>query len=244
MNSQDTYPLHQIRQKWTEPQRRIIWTLISKARQRLRIELDPVVATAFVLLQKFFRDNECSYDVIILMTAALFTSCKQTDSFRSMLEIYTELFRLCAVAPSRSLRSLLYGHRMVVPMDITDVDLITQAELDLLDATGYDFCIELPFTYSTKVAEVLAAVFPEDRLQHCHHQMAVDICLALCSDVYLDVPPEVTAAAATIDSLACETIPDQIVSWIKDVISKYGVNVFNVARIAITMEKEKTAKSY
>ena len=214
--------------------------LISKARQGLNLEVDPVIATAFVLLQKFFRDNECSYELIILMTAALFTSCKQAESFRSMFAIYKELFRICQSAPSKMVRSVLGERHWSGTMDASDVGLVTQVELELIDAAGYDFCIELPFMYSDRVAELLAQVVPEDKFRRCQSQMAVDICLALCSEVYLDIPPEVTAAAATADTLSREVVPAPIVNWMTYVIDKYGMSVFNLAKCSIAAEKRKT----
>jgi hypothetical protein len=99
---------HPGRVQWTEVERRSVWWLISQARNRLGLPVDPVVATAFVILQRFFRNPiEFECHLMHLIAAAVLTSCKASNCHRRITEILTELRRICRAANSRIIQSLL-----------------------------------------------------------------------------------------------------------------------------------------
>lgn len=210
--------------KWTDAQRRIVWMLLVKARAGLKIEINPIVATAFVILQKYFRnldqsDNENEstvnqYDLITLMTAALFTACKMKDeTFRPMEIIFNELSKICMNAPSQKIRLIIasrvsvigYNQNytatyMVSQLCENDYKLISKCEIDLLDATGFDIDFDLPFRYFNEIIIMLNNLIPPDSMNAIYNTWLIDTCLMICSQYYLDLPPEVAAAAAVADS--------------------------------------------
>ena len=230
------------KQSWTDTQRRTVWTLICKSRIRLKLELSPIIATAFVILQKYFQNtDECPYKLFIIMSAALFTSCKAANSYRPIEMIYKELSRICKSAPPSLVRSLA-GTDAIGDTDITNEDLeeITRAELDLLQSIDFDFNFELPFQHFERWKANLQEQIPNENFIKICNQVIIDICLVLCSKFYLELPPEVAAAAATQDTLSKFEVGEETVEWFDDVRQKYGNKVFELAMKSITMEKEKT----
>lgn len=225
--------------KWSSDQRRVAWTLISMSRQGLYIDIDPAIATAFVLLQKYFRHCNTHYDLFILMNAALFSSCKQQDLFRPMYTVYGELFRICSVAPNAVVNSLVTEHVGEVPSH-EDLELIAQAELDIISAGQYNFNIELPFSYLNMVAEMLALELPREALPTCQRQIMLNICLVIRSDDYLDIAPEVIAAAAIAQCLMNHEAHGPVYAWVVSVAQKYGETMYVAARDSIEFEKHGT----
>ena len=238
--SSEQFPV--VKSTWTDAQRRTVWTLICKSRIGLKLELSPIIATAFIILQKYFQNtDECPYKLFILMSAALFASCKAAQSYRPIEMIYKELSRICRSAPPSLVRSLA-GTDMIGEQDITNEELeeITRAELDLLQSIDFDVNFELPFQHFERWKENLQSKIPNENFIKICNQVIIDICLVLCSKFYLELPPEVAAAAATKETLSNFIITDETAEWFDDVRQKYGEHVFNLAIRSITMEKQKT----
>jgi hypothetical protein len=227
---------------WTDEQRRVIWCLICKARHGLQLEVSPIVASAFVILQRYFRNSEgCAYELFILMVAALFTACKAAEAYRPVRLIYAELMRICHNAPSVKIRSIL-GERERPVLDPIDLAQITHAELDLLRSIDFDFAIDTPFTHFEKWRQTLMTSLPDPQYIRLCNSIVVDICLMLCSAAYLDVPPEVSAAAATAGRVGSCVIPMDAIRWLHHVQEKYGKDLFDLAQASITREKRRTAQ--
>lgn len=271
--------------KWTDAQRRIVWMLLVKARAGLKIEINPVVATAFVILQKYFRnldknyedqmnENEIdsNYDLLTLMIAALFTACKiRNDTFRTMENIYYELSKICINAPSQKIRLIVsprVNHYMISKLCFDDYKVISQCEIDLLDATGFNIAFDLPFKYYNDILIVLDSLLPRDSMRDIYNTWLIDACLMICSQYYLDLPPDVVAAAAVVDSF--ENRPTQfnlntqqqiqfnqpmndtvsiadgatqyIADWVEGIKQKHGEKLFQLAQHAIMEEKQRTVQ--
>jgi hypothetical protein len=103
----------------------------------------------------------------------------------------------------------------------------------LLIAIDFDYSFEMPFAYLSRWRPLIVA--------RCHgaentdwKMVIIDVCLMICSAYYLDVPPEVTAAAA-----ACDVLGP--LDGIDDVIDKYGQDVFDLATQSIVAEKSLTS---
>jgi hypothetical protein len=241
----DDLPFSVINQSWNDEQRRIVWCLISKARRPLQVEIDPIIASAFIILQRYFRNtDESAYELFILMVAALFTACKAAGNFRPMKLVYGELTRICQCAPSIKIRSLL-GDREVtqeypVPDDAAIVQ-ITRAEVDLLRSIDFNFDIDTPFVHFERWKQTLVAAIPDEALIRLCNSIIVDICLMICSAAYLDVPPEVAAAAATAHSADTAILPAETVAWMNTVRENYGTELFALAMESIRAEKVRTA---
>jgi hypothetical protein len=225
---------------WTDEQRPVIWCLIYKARHGLQFDVSPILPSAFVILQRYFRHSEgCAYDLFILMVAALFAACKAADCFRPIRMIYSELMRICHTSPSLKIRSIL-GERDPMIFDPIDLASITHAELDLLRSIYFDFAIDTPFNHFDKWKQTLISNVPDESHIRLCNGILVDMCLMLCSAAYLDVPPEVSAAAATAGRVDGDAIPADVVSWLNAVRQKYGKELFELAHESISIEKRKT----
>jgi hypothetical protein len=227
---------------WTDEQRRVIWCLICKARHGLQLEVSPIVASAFVILQRYFRNSEgCAHELFILMVAALFTACKAADCYRPVRAIYAELMHICHNAPSLKIRSIP-GDRERPVVDPIDLAQITHAELDLLRSIDFDFAIDTPFTHFEKWKQTLMSSLPDPAYIRLCNAIVVDICLMLCSAAYLDVPPEVSAAAATAGRVGSCVIPMDAIRWLNHVREKYGKDLFDLAQASISLEKRRTVQ--
>ena len=235
--------LAQIQGSWTDEQRRLVWYLICRARSRLRIEVNPVVATAFVILQRYFRSGfDCPFSLFTLMATALWTSCKQNDSFRPMALVWQELENVCANDPSLLVRSLCSeSHAIEVGLTDDAKQLMTLCEFNLLRATNFDFDIDLPFNHFDAFKPRFLAEMPQEHVNSFCNRALIDICLFICSQYYLDVPPQVAAAAAMAESFATETMPPQTSQWVESIREEYGSSLFELAVQTIVHEKERTA---
>ena len=222
------------RGRWTDIERRTVWWLICRARNNLRVEVDPVIATAFVILQRYFRgDVQDEYQLFYLMAAALFTSCKAAENFRPATDILRELKRCCLSCGSNVVRRMFcidenceFGHN--------DIALISAAEMNLLRAIDFDYTIEMPFEHFNRWKKSVILELPDVSSVAVCNRVIVDICLVLCSEYYLDVPPEVAAAAAAMEMFGLQP-------WIVDVQERYGDAVFQLAQRSIWVEKSRTA---
>ncbi|KAK8900435.1 hypothetical protein M9Y10_002762 [Tritrichomonas musculus] len=231
-----------ISSEWSEEKRRTVWFLISSARQGLGITIDPIVASAFIILQKYFRgeiDNE--YDLFILMSAALFASCKAAEVFRSVNDISRELYRLCVRSRSKAINQIISSHLLSPDCTVTyqDMKLILAAEIDLLKANDYTISMDLPFSHFEKWKKNVienSCLIDEKFVKLCNH-VIVDICLLICSCYYLDVPPEVAAAAA-----ASRTFGND--QWVISVRQKFGNDLFDLAMNSIQFEDSRTMKRH
>jgi hypothetical protein len=240
----DDLPMGTINRSWTDEQRRIVWTLISKARGPLQIPISPIVASAFIILQRYFRtSDESAYELFPLMVATLFTAGKAADSFRPIQFVYAQLVKICQSAPSQRVRSLI-GDRdasanwpLIAPEELVK---ITSAELDLLRSIDFDFDMGTPFLHFEKWKQTLLQTFPDESFIRVCNSIIVDICLMICSAAYLDVPPEAAAAAATAECVPAELIPPDTLEWMRSVQEKYGPEVFELARQSIAEERRKT----
>lgn len=232
-----------VRTTWTDDQRRTVWTLICKSRINLKLELSPIIATAFVILQKYFKTNDyCPYRLFVVMTAALFTSCKSQNCYRPIQMIYNELNRICKSAPSTIIRSLVFPENLdsngnIIPEQMEE---ITHAELDLLKSIDFDINFDLPFTHFERWKSNTQTSYPSEFFVKICNGVIVDICLVICSKYYLDLPPEIAAAAATQESIGHSNLTKETSEWIEGVITKYGIEPFNMAMNAILSEKQKT----
>jgi hypothetical protein len=175
------------------------------------------------------------------MVAALFAACKAADCFRPVRMIYAELVRICHTAPSMKIRSIL-GEREPSMFDPQELTQINHAELDLLRSIDFDFMIDTPFTHFNKWKQTLMSSIPNEAYIRLCNGIVVDICLMLCSAAYLDVPPEVSAAAAAAGRVENGVIPVDAIRWLSQVREKYGNELFDLAQASIHLEKMKTVQ--
>ena len=239
----ETYPIAS--QTWSDEQRRAVWCLIAKSRRNLQLEISPIIASAFVILQHYFKNqgNENPYDMFILMVAALFTACKAGDCYRPMELIYQELAKILKMAPNSIVRNIQQNSCSIDERtQADDMIQITNAEIDLLHSVNFETNLELPFQYFEKWRQNLMLMVPNQSFMEICTKIIIDICLVICSKFYLDLPPEVAAAAATADTLPENLLTKELAEWFADVREKYGKNVLDLANKALAEEKNRTAR--
>jgi len=227
---------------WTDETRRVVWYMISRARKTLQIELSPVVAKAFIILQYYFNNikEECPYKMFTLMTAALFTSCKIENCYRSIEVVHNELLRLYKAFPSQNLHRILGAD--LAGKEIASI--VKKAEIDLLDSINFNTDFELPFIHFEKWSGFIKSRFNNESFIKLCQTVIIDICLAICSKFYLQLPPEVAAAAAAKDCLAINGLDPQVLEetnkWLLDVQNRYGDALIELATNSIQFEKNNT----
>jgi hypothetical protein len=227
-------PSRRPRLQWTDVERRTVWWLISTARNRLGVAVDPVVATAFVILQRYFRgDFDFDTDLFSLIIAALQTSCKASSIDLPVSRIFSELARVCKAFPSNHVRLLFAVDELSDVVTPHDLLRVNRAELGLLSVIDFDYTIEIPFNYLNRWKAMIVDEYPQLVDQNWKMVM-IDVCLMICSDYYLDVPPEVTAAVAACDVLGLH-------DWMRTVIERYGMDLWQLAMNSIQREKNRTA---
>jgi hypothetical protein len=213
---------------WNETERRTVWWLICTSRKRLGLPLDPVVATAFVILQRYFRDasrRDCA--LIHLITAALLLSCKIVGIIRRISVIFHELVWICKTVPSRIIRVLFSVDKLSDTATARDLAVVSRAEMSLLFVINFDCTIEIPFSHLIHCSVHLTS--------EIWSKIVVSVCLLICSEHYLDIPPEVAAAVAAHDVLGPR-------EWMVEVLRRYGEEPWNLAVQMLQREKSRTAR--
>jgi hypothetical protein len=219
-----------------------MWCLICKDRHGLQVEVSPIVASAFVILQRYFRNSDsCAYKPFIPIVAELFAACKAADCFGPLRLIYEEIMRVCYTAPSVKIRSIL-GERAPKMFDPGDLGQITHAEFDLLRSIYFAFSIDAPFTHFEKWKQTLISKIPDQAYMRLCNGIAANIFVMICSAEYLDVPPEVSAAASAVRRMDEGLVPVYAVRWFNHVQEKDGKDLFELAPASISSEKKKTVQ--
>lgn len=237
----NSFPLIQ-RTAWSDDQRRAVWCLIVKSRRTLKLELSPIVATAFIILQHYFKNpGENPYTMFTLMVASLFAACKTCDCFRPVQVIYNELARILKIAPREITDNIGTDPSTIAAFQADNYIEISNCEVDLLTAVDFNPELELPFAHFEKWRTTLQQKIPNQHFMSVCNQIVIDICLVICSKCYLDLPPEVAAAAATLESVPTDILVKELVDWFEDVRQKYGEKVFDFAMRSLQAEKSRTA---
>ena len=232
--------------RWNGPGRRTVWTIIARVRFALNLEIAPTIATAHCLLQKYFENTvECPYEMFILMIAALFTTCKANNNYRSLEVIFNELRSVCSKFPSPEVRE------MVTKITFSDKILteIANAEIELLASNRFDINVALPFGYFDKWKVELQRILPDDDFIKICNSVIVDICLLICSRGFLDSPAEAGAAVAIQNMLVehgsrlasySEETHKSLLEWLRSIREKYGDKIFDQIDEMISSEKSRT----
>ena len=229
---------------WDNRTRRTVWFIMSKTKSILDISLTPVIATAFVILQSYFRaTTDNVYKLLTLTCASLTFSCKLASTYRSISSIFAAIIRVCLSINSKAVREFLAGTNYNDDYTPTkeEIDLMQDAEISLMSALGFDFDIELPFNYIEPIQQTYLTEIPHERQTQFVQQVKLDCCLVICSENYLDVPPEVTAAAAVNETLKTQEYShddSEIENYIR---SKYGsITSYELAINSIRYEGSRT----
>ena len=229
--------------EWNDRTRRTVWFIMTKTKKFLNIQISPIIATAFIILQSYFRDTpDNQYRLFTLVCASLTFSCKLSETYKSIQDVFSAVLRVCIGIPSKVLKDFVFGTTFTQDLQPSndESELIKNAEISLMSSLGFDFDIELPFVYVDKWEHNFTTVIPKEYKVSFIQQVQLDCCLVICSESCLDVPAEVCAAAAFTEAMKSQPRADS--SHLEDYIKqKYGDTSYELAINSIRIELSRTA---
>jgi hypothetical protein len=229
---------------WDDNTRRTTWFIMTKTRKSLSIEIIPIVATSFIVLQSYFRStHDNQYRLLTLICASLTLSCKLAETNRTISHIFSAILSAIFGIPSQAIRDFLIGASYTPDNNPTveETDLIKNAEVMLMHSLEFNFDIELPFVYVDRWESCFNRVVPIEYKMKFVEQVKVYCCLVICSESCLDVPAEVCAAAAITEELkskSSSSIPE-LEDYVK---AKYGNKCYELAVNSLRFEMSRTAR--
>ncbi|KAK8878217.1 hypothetical protein M9Y10_004982 [Tritrichomonas musculus] len=230
--------------KWTNEQRSCAWIAISYARRELSLTISPCIASAFVLLHKYFADpNHKDEPLYILLTSALFLSCKIEDTYRSMEKLFSVLSKCISAICKRF--TLEHAKQIFGDRDFTVTELstdekkhITICEIHLLNSIDWNMDIDLPFNHFNDAKPAFSCFSSNENLEQPFNYVLRDLCLIMKDEKYLEIPPPVSAAVSIQHCFSERPLPESTSNWINQLRSQYPKE-FEVALHIIEEEGRK-----
>ena len=222
---------------WSDPKRHVSWSILSYTRNRLKIKLETCVASAFMMVHRYFMANPSSpYSLFIVLVASLFSSCKMNECPHTMQQIYSELLRSCRDTSSRIGQQRLIdalGISSFEDREIPSIEIsqINQCELDLLESNNFIMDIDTPFKHIEDNVYPFLTSFPQEQQQQIKAKLVKNICILLCFQDTAQLPSSVLAVIVTeVTFHNSYPIPQEIAEWMTDVENKKGSETLNKAR--------------
>ena len=216
MSSADVEP-------WTDEQRTMGWIVISAARRNLRLSISPCIASAFIILHRYYRTKrKRSHRLYLLLVSALFLSCKMEDTYRALATIFQEVVGILVkvlgkMKPAKGVE--LFGERNFSDpvLSLAEIREISMIELELLNALDWRLEIELPFQHFNEIKPLLGELVEKigDGVEKLFDLVLRDLCLIVRAQEYLDIPPAVSAAVSVAHSFANHVLPEKIALWVE-----------------------------
>lgn len=212
-------------QKWTDEQRNYAWIIMSYSRRKLQLTISPCIASAFVLLHRYFNDpthkNEPLY---ILMTSSIALACKIEGTFRGMQTIFAIISDCISEQISKFIKNkarikAIFGDRDFSSSQLTEEELkmAGKCEIHLLNSIKWNMKIDLPFNHFNEAKPTYLLVGTSEPFDVALR----DLCLIMKDEQYLLIPPEVSAAAA-IEHSFCQCHFEEVTSnWIQKLKQQY-----------------------
>lgn len=230
--------------KWSDKQRQYSWIAISYSRMELNLPVSPCIASAFVLLHKYF-DDPCHADepLYLLMTSALFLACKIEDTYRSMKIVFAAISK-CIMKISQKITlngvKQVFGDRDYTLTELTSEEMkkIALCEIHLLNAIDWDMDIDLPFNHFNDAKPAFECLTQKDNLEKSFDFILRALCLIMKDKQYLQIPPPVSAAASIQYCFSGRTLPQTTSDWIKQLMEQYPEE-FQIALQIIEKEGAK-----
>ena len=210
---------------WNSQHRHYGWIVLASSRRELRLSISPCIAGAYAILHRYFRSTHVkSRRPYLLLTTSLFLSCKTADAYRSLAAVFRAIAGCIVQLQSRVGYDTIqetfgcrdFSDSVITPGEIAEVSSI---ELDFLNAIDWNPKIQLPFDYFAEIRGQLSdltSVLGGDAMCRILHSVLRNICVILCDERYLDLPPSVSAAAAVQHGLREIPIPPKIGKWINE----------------------------
>lgn len=230
--------------KWSDKQRSYSWIVISFARRDLNLPVSPCIASAFVLLHKYFDDpNHKDEPLYLLITSALFLACKIEDTYRSMKNIFTAISK-CIITVSEKITmdkaKQLFGDREYTNYELSSQEMrqIALCEVHLLNAIEWNMDIDLPFKHFNDARPAFEKLTINQNLYENFNKVLRDLCLIMRDSKYLSIPPPVSAAVSIQHCFSETQLPESTSNWIESLKSQYP-DEFEIALQIIESEGRK-----
>lgn len=221
---------------WTETQRHISWSLLSFARIRLKIPLETCTASAFMMVHKYFlQNNQTNHSLFIILVTALFSACKMNETIRTMQQIFSEILNCCRDSKRRigeqklidNLGRSTFDECQLSPEEIKEINT---CELDLLEADNFNMKIDLPFQHVDKHVRPYLKKLAQDLRQPINNRLVRNICMFLCFHKTATMPTKLLAVIATEAAFDGTEIPAETQKWLETTKNEFDDSQFQLAR--------------
>ena len=209
---------------WSDFERKVACSLLTHSRNRLKLQLETCITSAFLMIDKYYKVNKKSpYNFFIVIVTSLFSSCKNHESAHTMQQIFSELLHCCREGANTIGAAKLMGCLGIKsfddrPVSTSEINDINQCELDLLEANGFDLLIESPFKYiDYKVMPVIEQM-PPDQFKVIKQNLVKNVFIYFSSQSAAEYPNIVIAVLSTEAAFrnVCE-MPIEIKNWIIEI---------------------------
>lgn len=218
------------------PIRRIVWSLISHMRLFLKVDIHPIITNSFMSIHYFFQNGKPrKYKLYIIIITSVFTSCKKNEISRSLYEIFRSFLKSCDHFSKVMDKSIIYnvvGINNFENSQISDNDLrlVNDCELDLIEANDCQIGVNIPLNYIYENVFPNLSVLPSDVSAKIRNALITSLSALLCSEHCLDYDPEIMAVTATRIAFGDNTIPEQIMKWVRKIINESGDKTMDDAK--------------
>lgn len=230
--------------KWSEKQRSCAWIAISFARKDLNLAISPCIASAFVLLHKYYNDpSHKDEPLYLLLVSSLFLSCKIEETYRSMKLIFAALSK-CITTISKKITldgaKKIFGDRDFTVPELSSYEMreIALCEIHLLNSIEWNMNIDLPFNHFNNAKPAFESLAQNENLNPRFEAVLRDLCLIMKNEKYLQIPPPVSAAVSIQHCFAETTLPKTTSDWIEQLENQYP-DEFEIAFQIIEKEGPK-----
>ena len=237
---------------WNDSVRDIAWTLLSYSRINLNLTVSPVIASSFIILNKYFLLNPNSnIDLYMLLISSLFLTCKIEDIYRP-LNIIFKAFSISCIRFQNEIKikipieilNIIFSNRDFNKNVLTDEEIskIPYIEINLLNSIKWDMKIDIPFTYfNIHRNDLNETNYSINEIEYFCNNILRNICLVIKSPKYLDIPPEIIAVSSIFEAFEGKNIPNKVFDWILNV-KNQNEKIFNDTLLFIQQKSLKCIK--
>lgn len=229
---------------WSEMHRSCAWVVISFSRRDLSLTISPCIASAFVLLHKYYNDPYHKDEPLyLLLTSALFLACKIEDTYRSLKHIFAALSK-CITTISQKITidraKKLFGDRDYTVSELSSYEMhqVALCEIHLLNSIEWNMEIDLPFNHFNDAKPAFESLPQNENLDARFNAVLRDLCLIMKDKQYLQIPPPVSAAVSIQHCFSGTTLPQSTSDWIEQLKNQHP-NEFEIAFQIIQNEGPK-----
>ena len=217
---------------WDNEHCRILWRILVYMRHYIKVDVDPVIITSFVLLQKYFQSRkESVYKMYITAITSFLISTKNNEIKCDILDAF-KLFVYSAKCFIQYFSEDYLSNILELPnlkgresISDEELSLVTACEMEMVESLNYIFEVDTPFNYLQKF------VFPylNEESKELKMQMEkITVYFIPCLE-YFRFPEELIAASSVMITFSVTSkanIPNEVKEWLSKIKSKYNSETF------------------